>query len=416
MSNIRCTSLSTRLCPMCLQAILESLEAQLPQQLPGVSSELLASGLWAMARLQLQPQQELIATVADHLLQPDRQFAQTFWQGSSSSAFVSAACRTRLAGCSTRSFGTFCYSLNFFLLRDAHFWSVAAAVALQHLAQLQSANISNLLQGLAVSGWVLDPGALGPQQVSSSRLGVETQQGAVSADGGDGAADAVSALLTALEASLLAAPRQLRLWRLRDISQLAQSCALIGFRCGPLFAVIAQHLLEYSQPYHEQAQLAAAAAQQQQQLVMQQRQRLSLQQQRNPQQQQQRPAWTAPGSSRVMAAAYPDSGSSSPSPQVRQQPAAASSRPWHDKGRGPARLTECRAGDAVGLAWAYVHSFCPNQMLLQELAGVLTHRAGQLHAADVSRLLWAYATAEVRHGGGGCDGCLVAAAGSTQPG
>ena len=78
----------------------------------------------------------------------------------------------------------------------------------------------------------------------------------------------------------------------------------------------------------------------------------------------------------------------------------ASLRPWHDKGRGPARLTECRAGDAVGLAWAYVHSFCPNQMLLQELAGVLTQRAGQLHAADVSRLLWAYATAEVRHAWG----------------
>jgi hypothetical protein len=386
---------------VCPQAILESLEAQLPQQLPGVPSDLLASGLWAMARLQLQPQQELIATVAEHLLQPDRQLAQAFCQQDSSSnnAFVAAACRTRLAGCSARSFGTFCYSLNFFLLRNAHFWSVAAAVALQHLAQLKPANISNLLQGLALSGWVLDAGALGPQQVSSSRLGVDTQQG-VAADGD--AADAVCALLTALEASLLAAPWQLRLWRLRDISQLAQSCALIGFRCGPLFAVIAQHLLEYSPPYHEQAQLAAAQQQQQQQqqLAMQQQQQRQQGQQQIPMQQQQRPAWNAPGSS-VMAAAYPGSSSnsaSSPSsgPQLRQQPDPAGLRPWHDKGRGPARLAECRAGDAVGLAWAYVHSFCSNQMLLQELAGVLTHRAGQLHAADVSRLLWAYATAQVR--------------------
>jgi hypothetical protein len=389
-----------------------------------------------MARLQLQPQQELIITLAQHLLTQQSQSQQqqqqqemgaargngagrpSYMLGPSSSAdriksheqllFMAAASRTRLAGCSARSFGAFCYSLNFFLLRDPSFWATAAAVALQQLDQLKPTNISNLLQGLALSGWVLDPEALGPQQVSSRRLGAEAQQkqqqqgvssnsavdvagsgesgapsaGSSSRSSSTGGAACVLSLLRMLESSIIKQPSQLRLWRLRDLSQLVQAYALIGFRCGPLFAVIAQYLLEYAEPVHEQ--LTAQEAAQQQQIM-------------HAQQQQNRPAWNAPGSS-VLAAAYPTRSSSSPGSSGGQAPSwsAWGSKPWHDKGRGPARLAECRVGDAVGIAWAYVHSFCPNQLLLYELAAVLAHKAGQLHAADVSRVLWAYATAEVR--------------------
>jgi hypothetical protein len=107
----------------------------------------------------------------------------------------------------------------------------------------------------------------------------------------------------------------------------------------------------------------------------------------------------------VLEAAYPGSthppgalnpSSQHPSLNPNNQFPPQNPRAWHDKGRGPSRLYECRAADAVGIAWAYVHSFCPNQMLLYDLAGVLVSKAQQLHAADVSRLLWAYATAKVR--------------------
>jgi hypothetical protein len=401
-----------------------------------------------MARLQLQPQQELIDTVAQHLMaQQSQHQQQQQWQqqqrqrqqmgaamrygrpsdppssrdeeaeSHEQQLFMAAAWRTHLAGCSARSFGALCYSLNFFLLRDPSFWATAAAVALQQLDELKPANLSNVLQGLALSGWVLDPEALGPQQVSSSRLGVEAQQqqqqqqqqelssastagaagngddgvasaaiGSSSSSSSTGGAATVLSLLRTLEASIINQPSQLRLWRLRDISQLVQAYALIGFRCGPLFAVIAQYLLEYAEPAHEQ--MTAQAAVQQQQVTH-----------HHQQQQQVRPAWSAPSSS-VLAAAYPSSSSSSSGPgwSGGEAPSGSvwGSTSWHDKGRGPARLAECRVGDAVGIAWAYVHSFCPNQLLLYELAAVLTHKASQLHAADVSRVLWAYATAEVR--------------------
>jgi hypothetical protein len=87
--------------------------------------------------------------------------------------------------------------------------------------------------------------------------------------------------------------------------------------------------------------------------------------------------------------------SSSSGTQTSSWTSRGNAKPWHDKGRGPSRLAECSVSDAVGIAWGFVHAFCPQQLLLHELAGVLAARAGQLHAADVSRLLWAYATAEV---------------------
>jgi len=446
-------------CHVVLQAILESVEAQLPQQLHSVPTDLLASGLWAMARLQLQPQPQLVAAVAQHLLeQPQHCKQQQQAPPTAAGAghdhpnsrnrrsysidvaqFRAVALSTRLAGCSTRSLGTFCYSLNFFLIRDPRFWATAAAVSLQHLQQLKPSNISNLLQGLALSGWVLNPGALGPQQVSSSRLGEEhpaagstaaagatpqqSQQqhwqheslgqyttAAAAADatpGGTvtdfvsnsnaataasvGGADAVLQLLRALESSLLKYPSRLRLWRLRDISQLVQAYSLIGYRCGPLFAVLAQHLLEGTEPLHEQTRLRQAAAQQQQQQqLLQQEQQQEARVSQQHQQQQQRPSWNAPPSSiSVLSAAYPSTSRSGPESRF------SSNLSWHDKGRGIDRLAQCTAGDAVGIAWAYVHSFCPNQLLLYELAAVLTTKAADLHAADVSRLLWAYATAKV---------------------
>jgi DNA mismatch repair ATPase MutL len=208
----------------------------------------------------------------------------------------------------------------------------------------------------------------------------------------------VLALLHALETSLLSQPSQLRSWRLRDISQLVQAYALIGYRCGPLFSVIAQHLTEDQQSLHEQQHQQRAAAQQQQQQQQQQAAAQQQQQQRGWQQQAQPPQAQA---ANVLSAAYP-SGSSSSSWAPSSSGTSTSywnsqrnAKPWHDKGRGTARLAECSVSDAVGITWGFVHAFCPQQLLLHELAGVLVARAGQLHAADVSRLLWAYATAEV---------------------
>ncbi|KAF6253133.1 hypothetical protein COO60DRAFT_467971 [Scenedesmus sp. NREL 46B-D3] len=54
-------------------ALLEALEPQLQQQLPGIPTDTLASGLWAMSRLQLQPSSDTLAAVAAHLLQPPHQ-------------------------------------------------------------------------------------------------------------------------------------------------------------------------------------------------------------------------------------------------------------------------------------------------------------------------------------------------------
>ncbi|KAF8069682.1 rgt-1 [Scenedesmus sp. PABB004] len=282
-------------------ALLEALEPLLPEQLAGVAPDVVASGVWAMSRLHLSPSDAAV-------------------------------------------------DVNFFMLRAPGFWAAAAGAALPHLRAMRPAGVSNLLQGVAASGW----------QAACGR-----GDGAAGSGSGDQAA--VSALLRGVEALLLAEPGRLGRWRMRDISQLCQAFALTGYNCTLLFAAVAGHLLDAPPPVS-----TGRSA----------------------------PPGAAGGAARAPA------------------PAAAAAAPWnvqshalgapprrdkHAKGRGPARLAACRPADAVGLAWAYVAAFCPNRLLLAELAPVVAAHAGQLHAADVSRLLWAYATAGV------CDAAMLAA-------
>lgn len=376
-------------CCHTLQALLEALEALLPQQLQAIPTDTVASGLWAMSRLQLQPSSEAIRAVGQYLLQQPQQLEDPQQETSSSAASAasigswpndSSKSKSRLATCSSRTFGGLCYSLNFYMLREHGFWAAAAAAGLQHLQTLKPAGISNLLQGLAASGWA-DPETQ-PQTAAAAAAGLltgsaqaaDTIAAAVSTApcyilesssnmdssgedtaGAQGQQAAVAALLQAVEQLLLSQPQRLQQWRMRDISQMCQAYALMGYNCTLLFATVANHLLGLD------------------------------------------PA----GSSRT---------ASQPVPRQQQQQWNVQHHGWnvdsalrHAKGQGPQRLADCRPGDAAGLAWAYVAAFCPNKVLLQELAAVIAARAGQLHAADCCRLLWAYATAGV------VDGPMLAA-------
>ncbi|KAF6253132.1 hypothetical protein COO60DRAFT_468044 [Scenedesmus sp. NREL 46B-D3] len=184
---------------------------------------------------------------------------------------------------------------------------------------------------------------------------------------------------------------------MRDISQMCQAYALMGCNCSLLFAVVANHLLEYgpgsssnsgsgsstvTAPSSSTTNNRGSGAAAHQLGYTGSRQQLL----QRPQQQQQQQQWNVQASVLTAASSSIDHGSSSSS---------SSSSQHHAKGRGPRRLAECRPGDAAGLAWAYVAAFCPHQLLLQELAAVLAACAGQLHAADCCRLLWAYSTAGV---------------------
>jgi hypothetical protein len=417
-----------------LQALLEALEPQLQLQLPRIPTDTLASGLWAMSRLQLQPSADTIAAVAAHLqLPPDQQGtgggAEAGHTNSSSSSSnvgrsnhraYSSSSNSRLALCSARTFGGLCYSLNFFMLRDLGFWAAAAAAGRQHLAELKPTGISNLLQGLAASGWLVDPAPIAEQQQQQQQPPGGLEQAAsteaaaaagwsVDAFGSSGPSStaatdvrdhkapagpsavaheqqtAVTALLQAVEQLILAQPHQLQRWRMRDISQMCQAYALMGYNCSPLFAVVANHLLEYG-PGSSSSSSSGGGFRASNSSTSRgsssatypsgypgQDQRLH-----RPQQQQQQ-QWSMQAS--VLTAASNGYGSSS-------------SSQYADR-RGPRRLAECRPSDAAGLVWAYVAAFCPHRLLLQELAPVLAACAGQLHAADCCRLLWAYSTAGV---------------------
>jgi hypothetical protein len=406
------------------------LEAQLQQQLQHIPTDTLASGLWAMSRLQLQPSSDTIAAVAAHLQQtPAQQSAGAEGvrnNSSSSSSNVGRSDRgayssssSRLALCSARTFGGLCYSLNFFMLRDFGFWAAAAAAGRQHLAELKPAGISNLLQGLAASGWLVDPVPAVQQQQqqqqqqqpgvqalattalhSDNSAGTRTSSSSTSAGASrpeaPGVASgvareqqaAVTSLLQAVEQLLLVQPQQLQRWRMRDISQMCQAYALMGFNCSSLFAVVANHLLDFGPGSSSSSSSLAApngSTDRGTSSVSYPSGYPGLAQQlHKPQpQQQQQQQWSMQAS--ILTAASSSNGYSSNS----------SGSQFYASSRGPRRLADCRPSDAAGLVWAYVAAFCSHKLLLQELAPVIAACAGQLHAADCCRLLWAYSTAGV---------------------
>jgi hypothetical protein len=329
------------------QALLEALEARsaLPGELDRVPLNVAAEGLWAITRLQLQPSTALVQRLAAWLLEDPN-------SGGGSSAGGGG----RLLASDARALGSIVYAMNFLQLRQQQFWAVAAAAALPLLGSLRPAALANLLVGAAASGWRVTPRVHAPPATAGNPQAQPA------------CAPSVALLLQRVETALTAEPRTLCSWRIRDIAGLAQAYSLTGHRSPQLFAAIAAHLLGDVPPGSRAPPRGSSL---------------------------QAPAGVAAAAAAAERQSRNTTSSRGLPPWLQQQQAAAAARAAAGPSLRP-RLADARATDAVGLAWAFVESFCPHRLLLSELAALLAARSAQLHAADAGRLLWAYAVARVR--------------------